>query len=96
MKVVEIDSKIEVDTILGGTILRILVTKGLGLIQSTSELTQERDGSETTRDMEEEVDQGRSKQEEIARDQIVDQDEIVDKEVSSEIEVSPWIDQRVS
>ena len=46
--------------------------------------------------MEEEVDQGSLRQGEIARDKIVVQEEIVDQEVNSGIEVSPWIDRRVS
>ena len=96
MKVTKIDSKIEVDTMLGGTILRMMDTRGLGLTQNSSEQTQEdKDGSETIQDMEEEVDQGSLKQEEIARDQIVNQDVIVDQEVDLEIEVSPWTDRRV-
>ena len=95
MKVTKIDSKIEVDTMFGGTILRMMVTRGLGLTQNSSEQTQEEDGSEMIQDMEEEVDQGSLKQEEIARDQIVNQDVIVDQEVDLEIEVSLRIDRRV-
>ena len=94
MIVTRIDSKTEVDTIRGGITLKMMVSRGLGLIHNSSEQTQEEDGSEMTQNMEEEADQGSLRQEGIARDQIVVRDEIVDQEVNSEIEVSPWTDRR--
>ena len=54
----KIDSKIKVDTILGGKTLKMMVTRGQRLIHNTSEQIQEEDGSKTTRNTEEEADQG--------------------------------------
>ena len=100
MKVIKIDSRIEVDMMIGEIRSKMMVSEGLGLIHNTSEqILEEKDGSEMTRDMGEEADQGSSSSSssrEIAQDLIVDQDEIVDQEVNSEIEVSPWTDRRAN
>ena len=99
MKVIKIDSTIEADMMIGEITSKMMVSEGPGQIHNTSEqILEEKDGSEMTRDMGEEADQGSSSSSssEIAQDLIVDQEEIVDQEVSSEIEVSPWTDQKAS